>query len=109
MNPMTHETPVPGGIFTILRPGRKVSLTREFRRCMGFTRGEILHLVSTIDRAARDGGSYRIRRLDGPADSLDLEHDLHRSTFVPESNAMLERRARREAKAAKLAAKETVR
>lgn len=70
-------------LYTVLRIGREVTIHKDIRRFQGFSRGRIVGLISTVERAAADGGYYRIERLDGPEDNKDLVAELHRSVFTP--------------------------
>ena len=84
--------------FMMLNPGRKIMIKPSFQKYFGFTQGRIIHLISTWERMATNGGTYTVERLDGDEYSRDLTPDIHRSCFVPVSPKMLERLKRREAK-----------
>jgi hypothetical protein len=84
----------PEATFTLIAPGRQVLLRGDWKRSMGFTRGRISRVISSLDRVIENGGYYRIKRLDGPEDMKDLEHDLHRLCFTPVSNTILARLGR---------------
>lgn len=69
--------------FTILSAGREIDLNKDMRKRMGFRRGRVIGLISPLAKAIVDGGYYRVERLDGSLQAMDLQHDLHRLSFVP--------------------------
>ena len=83
--------------FRILGNGTEVLINTDFQKSMGFTRGEILGLCEnvSVEKAIADGGTYRIRRLDGSEQDSDLIHDMHRTTFKPMTRSKVARKERR--------------
>ena len=88
---------MPDATFICLPVDKVVLINPAFRRSLGFSRGRIVRMISTVDRVVVAGGYYQVERLDGPEDSRDIAADIHRLTFRVGTKSRLAKHDRIEA------------